>query len=154
MGDLLNNFITPKLSEKLETRQFLKITDFFELLDNMGITEDDALTYDICEFLESNNITIDFNTINGQSDELKFRRINNKFKLFQKLKIDSKKIIEIINLSENIPRGIQKEEISEFIIEEEPLIETQTEHFNVYFSDNITGVITMDDGYNIISPIK
>ncbi len=80
----LNEFIVKQLNDKKVQRWIIKATDLFTLCNNMGILDDDELMIDIIEYLENNEIDINF--IGGDAFYKDFIRLENKFKMGKMLR--------------------------------------------------------------------
>ena len=75
----LNEFIVKQLNDKKVQRWIIKATDLFTLCNNMGILDDDELMIDIIEYLENNEIDINF--IGGDAFYKDFIQLENKVKM-------------------------------------------------------------------------
>jgi hypothetical protein len=80
----LNEFIIKQLSDSKVQRWIIKATDLFALCNNMGILDDDELMIDIIEYLENNEIDINF--IGGDQFYKDFVRLENKVKMGRMLR--------------------------------------------------------------------
>ena len=80
----LNEFIVKQLNDKKVQRWIIKATDLFTLCNNMGILDDDELMIDIIEYLENNEIDINF--IGGDAFYKDFIRLENKVKMGKMLR--------------------------------------------------------------------
>ena len=80
----LNEFIIKQLSDSKVQRWIIKATDLFALCNNMGILDDDELMIDIIEYLENNEIDINF--IGGDQFYKDFVRLENKVKMGKMLR--------------------------------------------------------------------
>jgi len=80
----LNEFIVKQLNDKKVQRWIIKATDLFTLCNNMGILDDDELMIDIIEYLENNEIDINF--IGGDAFYKDFTRLENKVKMGKMLR--------------------------------------------------------------------
>ena len=80
----LNEFIIKQLNDKKVQRWIIKATDLFVLCNNMGILDDDELMIDIIEYLENNEIDINF--VGGDQFYNDFLRLENKVKMGKMLR--------------------------------------------------------------------
>lgn len=80
----LNEFIIKQLNDSKVQRWIVKATDLFALCNNMGILDDDELMIDIIEYLENNEIDINF--IGGDQFYKDFVRLENKVKMGRMLR--------------------------------------------------------------------
>ena len=80
----LNEFIIKQLNDSKVQRWIIKATDLFALCNNMGILDDDELMIDIIEYLENNEIDINF--IGGDQFYKDFVRLENKVKMGRMLR--------------------------------------------------------------------
>ena len=80
----LNEFILKQLNDSKVQRWIIKATDLFALCNNMGILDDDELMIDIIEYLENNEIDINF--IGGDQFYKDFVRLENKVKMGRMLR--------------------------------------------------------------------
>lgn len=80
----LNEFIVKQLNDNKVQRWIIKATDLFTLCNNMGILDDDELMIDIIEYLENNEIDINF--IGGDAFYKDFIRLENKVKMGKMLR--------------------------------------------------------------------
>jgi len=80
----LNEFIVKQLNDKKVQRWIIKATDLFTLCNNMGILDDDELMIDIIEYLENNEIDINF--IGGDAFYKDFIQLENKVKMGKMLR--------------------------------------------------------------------
>ena len=58
MENKLGEFVIKFLQDKIETRKIIKCDDFFQLINDMGITDDSDEIIDIIYYLEDNNTDI------------------------------------------------------------------------------------------------
>jgi len=80
----LNEFIIKQLNNSKVQRWIIKATDLFALCNNMGILDDDELMIDIIEYLENNEIDINF--VGGDQFYKDFVRLENKVKMGRMLR--------------------------------------------------------------------
>lgn len=75
----LNEFIIKQLNDKKVQRWVIMAVDLFELCNNMAILDDDELMIDVVEYLENNEIDINF--AGGEKFHKDFVRLENKIKM-------------------------------------------------------------------------
>lgn len=98
----LGDFIIKKLEDKKVQKWIISSDDFFGLCSDMGIINDDITMIDVMEYLEVNNIDINFH--NSKINEEFYRRwqeLENKLKLLKilnKTKDKTRKLIEKVDL--------------------------------------------------------
>ena len=83
----LNDFIVKRLQENIKQRWVVESKEFFELVENMGIINDEDLLGDIFEFLETENIDIHFNNTGDHLRFQQYKRIEEKAKFIKRLGI-------------------------------------------------------------------
>ena len=97
----LGDFIIKKLEDKKVQRWIISSDDFFVLCSDMGILEDDETMMDIMDYLEENNIDVNFH--NAKSADGLYRRwreVEKKLKLRNMLKgskTETQKLIEKVD---------------------------------------------------------
>jgi hypothetical protein len=97
----LGEFIIKQLEDKKVQRWIISSDDFFILCTNMGIIEDDETMMDIMDYLEENNIDVNFH--NAKSADGLYRRwreVERKLKLREMLKgskTETQKLIEKVD---------------------------------------------------------
>lgn len=97
----LGEFIIKQLEDKKVQRWIISSDDFFILCTNMGIIEDDETMMDIMDYLEENNIDVNFH--NAKSADGLYRRwieVEKKLKLRKMLKgskTETQKLIEKVD---------------------------------------------------------
>lgn len=97
----LGEFIIKKLEDKKVQRWIISSDDFFVLCSDMGILEDDETMMDIMDYLEENNIDVNFH--NAKSADGLYRRwieVEKKLKLRKMLKgskTETQKLIEKVD---------------------------------------------------------
>jgi len=97
----LGEFIIKKLEDKKVQRWIISSDDFFVLCSDMGILEDDETMMDIMDYLEENNIDVNFH--NAKSADGLYRRwreVERKLKLREMLKgskTETQKLIEKVD---------------------------------------------------------
>ena len=97
----LGEFIIKQLEDKKVQRWIISSDDFFILCTDMGIIEDDEVMMDIMDYLEENNIDVNFH--NAKSADGLYRRwreVENKLKLRKMLKgskTETQRLIEKVD---------------------------------------------------------
>jgi hypothetical protein len=97
MRSKLGEFVVKFLKDKTETRKIIKCDDFFQLLNDMGLSDEDNEVIDIIDFLESNNTDINFHDAKTQNFYNRFRNIEKKVQMSKMLigsKTEVQKMIE------------------------------------------------------------
>lgn len=124
----LNKFIIKQLNDKKVQRWIIKATDLFALCNNMGILGDDELMIDIIEYLENNEIDINFS--GGDQFYKDFIRLENKVKMGKMLrgsktevqlmmeKVDSIKVPERPNWLQSYMNDEEETESSPMVSED------------------------------------
>lgn len=102
MENKLGNFIIKYLQDKTETRKIIKCDDFFQLLDNMSITDDSDEVVNIIYYLEDNKIDINFHGANTQNFYTRYRNIERKVQMSKMLKGSKPEVQKLIEKVENI----------------------------------------------------
>jgi hypothetical protein len=97
----LNDFIVKRLQENIKQRWVVESKIFFELLENMGIINDEDLLADIFEFLETENIDIHFNNTGDHLRFQQYKRIEEKAKFIKRLGIAQDGIRNFIGKVDN-----------------------------------------------------
>jgi len=102
MENKLGNFIIKYLQDKTETRKIIKCDDFFQLLDNMSITDDSDDVVNIIYYLEDNKIDINFHGANTQNFYTRYRNIERKVQMSKMLKGSKPEVQKLIEKVESI----------------------------------------------------
>jgi len=102
MENKLGNFIIKYLQDKTETRKIIKCDDFFQLLDNMSITDDSDEVVNIIYSLEDNKIDINFHGANTQNFYTRYRNIERKVQMSKMLKGSKPEVQKLIEKVESI----------------------------------------------------
>jgi len=92
----LGEFVVKFLKNKTETRKIIKCDDFFQLLNDMGLSDDDNEVIDIIEYLDSNNTDINFHGAKTQNYYNRFRNIERKVRLSKLLKGSKSEVQKLI----------------------------------------------------------
>lgn len=96
----LNEFIIKQLNDKKTQRWIIMAVDLFELCNNMAILDDDDLMIDIIEYLEANEIDINFS--GGENFHKDFVRLENKIKMGKMLNGSKTEVQKMIEKVESI----------------------------------------------------
>ena len=102
MENKLGDFIIRYLQDKTETRKIIKCDDFFQLLDNMSITDDSDDVVNIIYYLEDNKIDINFHGANTQNFYTRYRNIERKGQMSKMLKGSKPEVQKLIEKVESI----------------------------------------------------
>ena len=89
MEKSLGEFIIKFLQDKTQTRKIIKCDDFFQLIEDMGITDESDDVISIINYLEENNTDINFHGANTQNFYTRYRNIERKVQM-SKMLIGSK----------------------------------------------------------------
>ena len=99
MESKLGDFVIKYLKEKTQTRKVIKCVDFFRLIIDMGLSDECVEVMSIVEYLDQNEIDINFDDISGDYYS-RFKSIERKVKLSKMLqgsKTEVQKMIEKVN---------------------------------------------------------
>lgn len=99
MESKLGDFVIKYLKEKTHTRKVIKCVDFFILITNMGLSDECVEVMNIVEYLDQNEIDINFDDISGDYYS-RFKSIERKVKLSKMLqgsKTEVQKMIEKVD---------------------------------------------------------
>jgi hypothetical protein len=97
METKLGDFVIKFLQDKIQTRKIIKCDDFFQLINDMGITDDSDEIISIINYLEENNTDINFHEAKTQNFYNRFRNIEKKVQMSKMLigsKTEVQKMIE------------------------------------------------------------
>ena len=97
----LNDFIVKRLQENIKQRMVIESKEFFELLEKMGIINDEDLLADIFEFLEDENIDVHFNSTGDHLRFEQYKRIEVKAKFNKRIGIAQDGIKNFIKTVDN-----------------------------------------------------
>jgi hypothetical protein len=100
MKQTLGEFVIKFLKDKTETRKIIKCDDFFQLINDMGLNDDNDEVIDIIDYLDNNNIDINFHNAKTGDFYNRFRNIEKKVQLSKMLngtKPEVKKLIEKVD---------------------------------------------------------
>lgn len=97
----LGNFVIKRLDGKIKTKKIIDSIDFFDLIEKMGFDDDDIEVGDIIDYLEDNNVDVNFKE--GQSEEYKrFKKVRHNYNILKKLKINKDGIRDMMVKVDNI----------------------------------------------------
>jgi len=99
MENKLGDFVIKFLKDKTETRKIIKCIDFFILITDMGLNDESNEVMDIVEYLDQNEIDINFDETGGDYYS-RFKSIERKVKLSKMLqgsKTEVQKMIEKVD---------------------------------------------------------
>lgn len=113
----LNEFIIKQLNDNKVQRWIIKATDLFALCNNMGILDDDELMIDIIEYLENNEIDINF--VGGESFYKDFTRLENKVKMGKMLRGSKTEVQLMIEKIDSIKVPERPDWLHEYMDDEE-----------------------------------
>jgi GTP-binding protein EngB required for normal cell division len=100
MENGLGEFVIKFLKEKTETRKIIKCDDFFQLLNDMGLNDDNDEVINIIDYLDGNNTDINFHGAKTQNFYNRFRNIEKKIqmsKILNGTKTEVQKLIEKVD---------------------------------------------------------
>lgn len=115
----LNEFIVKQLNDKKTQRWIIMAVDLFDLCNNMAILDDDDLMIDIIEYLEANEIDINF--AGGENYHKDFVRLENKIKMGKMLNGSKTEVQKMIEKVESIKVPERPEWLSDYMIDEEEI---------------------------------
>lgn len=100
MESKLGDFVIKFLKEKTYTRKVIKCVDFFILITDMGLSDESNEVMNIVEYLDQNEIDINFDELTGGDYYSRFKSIERKVKLSKMLqgsKTEVQKMIEKVD---------------------------------------------------------
>ena len=100
MENGLGEFVIKFLKEKTETRKIIKCDDFFQLLNDMGLNDDNDEVINIIDYLDGNNTDINFHGAKTHNFYNRFRNIEKKIqmsKILNGTKTEVQKLIEKVD---------------------------------------------------------
>jgi hypothetical protein len=124
----LNEFIVKQLNDKKVQRWIIKATDLFTLCNNMGILDDDELMIDIIEYLENNEIDINF--IGGDAFYKDFIRLENKVKMGKMLRGSKTEVQLMIEKIDSIKVPERPQWLNSYMDDEEEPNENEIQEDN------------------------
>ena len=124
----LNEFIVKQLNDKKVQRWIIKATDLFTLCNNMGILDDDELMIDIIEYLENNEIDINF--IGGDAFYKDFIRLENKVKMGKMLRGSKTEVQLMIEKIDSIKVPERPQWLNSYMDDEEEPKENEIQEDN------------------------
>jgi hypothetical protein len=113
----LNEFIIKQLNDSKVQRWIVKATDLFALCNSMGILDDDELMVDIIEYLENNEIDINF--IGGDQFYKDFVRLENKVKMGKMLRGSKTEVQLMIEKIDSIKVPERPTWLNDYMVDEE-----------------------------------
>jgi hypothetical protein len=133
----LGRFVLKTLNDKVKVKKIIESDDFFEVIGNMGLTDVDVEVVNIIEYLENENIDINFNE--GQSKEyIRFKSIKNNHQLMKRIKV-------------------KKEDVKNMMIKVENITPPERPNWLEYYrsdDDNVEATTTIDDFDSINQRIR
>ena len=102
MESKLGDFVIKFLKDKTETRKIIKCDDFFQLVNDMGISDDSDEIVDIIYYLEDNKIDINFHGANTQNFYTRYRNIERKVQMSKMLKGSKTEVQRMIEKVDSI----------------------------------------------------
>ena len=102
MSNGLGEFVVKFLKEKTETRKIIKCDDFFQLIHDMGLNDDNDEVIDILEQLENNNTDINFHGAKTGDFYRRFQNIEKKVQLSKMLKGTKTEVQQLIEKVDKI----------------------------------------------------
>jgi hypothetical protein len=100
MENGLGEFVIKFLKDKTETRKIIKCDDFFQLLNDMGLNDDNDEVINIVDYLDGNNTDINFHGAKTHNFYNRFRNIEKKIqmsKILNGTKTEVQKLIEKVD---------------------------------------------------------
>lgn len=95
------------LGDKVKQRFVVESSDLFEMFNKMGITDDSDSVTDIMEYLDENNIDVNFKE-GDQETHRRFKIMKEQFRIIKELKIKRKRSSELMKKMDEIivrPQG-------------------------------------------------
>lgn len=102
MEKSLGEFVIKFLKDKTQTRKIIKCDDFFQLIEDMGITDESDEVIGIINYLEENNTDINFHGANTQHFYTRFRNIERKVQMTKMLKWSKPEVQKLIEKVESV----------------------------------------------------
>jgi hypothetical protein len=102
MKSKLGDFVIKFLKDKTETRKIIKCDDFFQLVHDMGLNDDNDEVIDILDHLENNNTDINFHGAKTQNYYNRYRNIERKVQMSKMLKGSKPEVQKLIEKVESI----------------------------------------------------
>jgi hypothetical protein len=102
MENNLGEFVIKFLQDKTETRKIIKCDDFFQLIENMGITDESDDVISIIYYLEDNKTDINFHGAKTNNYYNRFRNIERKVQISKMLKGSETEVQKMIKKVESI----------------------------------------------------
>ena len=98
----LGDFVIKFLQDKTETRKIIKCDDFFQLIEDMGFTDESNEVIDIIDYLDSNNTDINFHGAKAQNFYNRYRHIERTVQMSKMLKGSKPEVQKLIEKVESI----------------------------------------------------
>ena len=102
MEKSLGEFVIKFLKDKTQTRKIIKCDDFFQLIEDMGITDDSDEIVNIIYYLEDNQTDINFHGAKTQNFYTRYRNIERKVQMSKMLKGSKPEVQKLIEKVESI----------------------------------------------------
>jgi len=102
METKLGEFVIKFLQDKTQIRKIIKCDDFFQLINDMGITDDSDEIVDIIYYLEDNKTDINFHGAKTNNYYNRFRNIERKVQISKMLKGSETEVQKMIKKVESI----------------------------------------------------
>jgi hypothetical protein len=134
MKQTLGDYVIKFLKEKTETRKIIKCDDFFQLVSDMGISDDSDEIINIINYLEDNNTDINFHDAKTGDFYRRFRNIEKKVQLSKMLKGTKTEVQQLI------------EKVDKIKVSERP---DWVEMYRNDDDDNTTSIATSDRDRNL-----
>ena len=98
----LGDFVIKFLQDKTETRKIIKCDDFFQLIEDMGFTDESNEVIDIIDYLDSNNTDINFHGAKAQNFYNRYRHIERTVQMSKMLKGSKTEVQQMIEKVDSI----------------------------------------------------
>lgn len=116
----LGYFVLRILDKKIKTKKIIDSIHFFDLIEKMGFDDDDIEVGDIIDYLEDNNVDVNFKE--GQSEEYKrFKKVRHKYNILKKLKINKDGIRDMMVKVDNIHPPERPDWLLEYMDDDEEI---------------------------------
>ena len=102
MKKTLGEFVIKFLQDKTQTRKIIKCDDFFQLIEDMGITDDSDEIVNIIYYLEDNQTDINFHGAKTQNFYTRYRNIERKVQMTKMLKGSKPEVQKLIEKVESV----------------------------------------------------
>jgi len=125
----LNEFIIKQLNDKKVQRWVIRASDLFTLCNSMGILDDDELMIDVVEYLENNEIDVNF-VDGGEFFYKDFIRLENKVKMGKMLRGSKTEVQLMIERIDSIKVPERPQWLNSYMDDEEEPNENKTQEDN------------------------